>query len=154
METEKDRIEKVMESEGLNATQFASEIGIKSPTLSHILNGRNNPSLDVLKRILDRYRTISSDWLILGVGPMYRGIKQSQTLSLFDVNEENISKSTSYVDNNAQNSGSEKNTKEEKADKISDEVINPTINSQIYSKLVKKIIVYYDDNTFHEFEGK
>ena len=85
---------------------------------------------------------------------MYRGIKQSQTLSLFDVNEENISKSTSYVDNNARNSGSEKNTKEEKADKISDEVINPTINSQIYSKLVKKIIVYYDDNTFHEFEGK
>ena len=59
METDKDRIEKVMIKEGLNATQFAAEIGIKSPTLSHILNGRNNPSLEVLKRILDRYRTIS-----------------------------------------------------------------------------------------------
>ena len=83
METERDRIEKVMEKEGLNATQFASEIGIKAPTLSHILNGRNNPSLDVMKRILDRYRTISSDWLILGVGPMYREIKQPQMLPLF-----------------------------------------------------------------------
>lgn len=38
-----------MQAEGLNATQFASEIGIKTPTLSHILSGRNNPSLDVLK---------------------------------------------------------------------------------------------------------
>lgn len=153
METEKDRIEKVMAEEGLNATQFASEIGIKSPTLSHILNGRNNPSLDVLKRILERYRTISSDWLILGIGQMHRGIKQPQTLSLFEENEENTSKPMSYEGNNAQNFGSEKNTKEEKMEKISDEVIRSVTNSQI-SKLVKKIIVYYDDNTFQEFEGK
>ena len=154
MENEKDRIEKVMNYEGLYATQFASEIGIKSPTLSHILNGRNNPSLDVLKRILERYRTISSDWLILGIGQMHRGIKQPQTLSLFDENEENTSKPTSYEGNNAQNSGSEKNTKEEKIEKISDEVIHSVTNSQISSKLVQKIIVYYDDNTFQEFEGK
>ena len=154
METEKDRIEKVMESEGLNATQFASEIGIKSPTLSHILNGRNNPSLDVLKRILERYRTISSDWLILGVGQMYRGIKQPQTLSLFEENEENKSKPMSYEGNKPQNSGSEKITKEEKIEKISEEVIHSVTNSQISSKQVKKIIVYYDDNTFQEFEGK
>ena len=96
METDKDRIEKVMIKEGLNATQFAAEIGIKSPTLSHILNGRNNPSLEVLKRILDRYRTISSDWLILGIGQMYRDSKKSQTPTLFENMDEIDTKSAGY----------------------------------------------------------
>lgn len=151
METEKDRIEKIMDEEGLNASQFASEIGIKSPTLSHILNGRNNPSLDVLKRILDRYRTISSDWLILGVGPMYRGIKQPQTLSLFDENNEIQRESDRYSDKNVVKSVSENLVKEEKVDKVLHETTILEQNALTTSKLVKKIIVYYDDNTFQEF---
>ncbi|NLO71088.1 MAG: helix-turn-helix transcriptional regulator [Porphyromonadaceae bacterium] len=150
METEKDRIEKIMERENLNATQFAAEIGIKSPTLSHILNGRNNPSLDVLKRILDRYRTISSDWLILGVGPMYRGIKQAQMPSLFDEDDETSSKSDIYGDKTVENSGSEKNMKEKKNVQIDDEQPISMAKSQVLSKKVTKIIVYYDDNTFQE----
>jgi len=47
---EKDKIEKIMQAENLNSAQFATEIGIQGSTLSHILNGRNKPSLDVLKK--------------------------------------------------------------------------------------------------------
>ena len=49
---EKERIEKIMLKEEMNSAIFAAEIGIQGSTLSHILNGRNNPSLDVLKKIL------------------------------------------------------------------------------------------------------
>lgn len=152
METEKERIEKIMEEEGLNATQFASEIGVKSPTLSHILNGRNNPSLDVLKKILNRYRNISSDWLILGVGPMNRGIKQPQTLTLFDNDEASISKSGVSAKKNVQNIDSENIANKQKTEAAPLQTQNPTINLQTSPKSVKKIIVYYDDNTFQEFE--
>lgn len=152
METEKERIEKIMEEEGLNATQFASEIGVKSPTLSHILNGRNNPSLDVLKKILNRYRNISSDWLILGVGPMNRGIKQPQTLTLFDNEEVSVSKSGLSTEKKAQNLDSENTANKQKTEATSPQTQNPTINLQASPKSVKKIIVYYDDNTFQEFE--
>ena len=85
MDSEKERIEHIMAKENMNATQFAAEIGIQTSTLSHILNGRNNPSLDVLKRILNRFRTINPDWLILGTGQMYRQISQSQQPVLFDI---------------------------------------------------------------------
>ncbi|MFA6582587.1 MAG: helix-turn-helix transcriptional regulator, partial [Paludibacter sp.] len=78
----KEKIEKIMEKEQMNSLQFASEIGIQGSTLSHILNDRNKPSLDVLKKILNRFRTISSDWLILDVGSMYRQEKQSQAPTL------------------------------------------------------------------------
>ena len=90
---EKERIEKIMQLEEMNSAVFAAEIGIQGSTLSHILNGRNNPSLDVLKKILNRFRTVSSDWLILGVGSMYRSEKQSQTPTLFDLIDESASKS-------------------------------------------------------------
>ncbi|MFV0390853.1 MAG: helix-turn-helix domain-containing protein [Paludibacteraceae bacterium] len=148
---DKDRIQKVMEQEGLNASQFAAEIGVKSPTLSHILNGRNNPSLDVLKRILDRYREISSDWLILGVGPMFRGIRQPQTLSLFDNEEVKSVQSKSYPIKSEENSVNENSNIQNKEEKNSNVPVEATHNLPPAVKLVKKIIVYYDDNTFQEF---
>ncbi len=154
METEKERIEQVMIKEGMNAAQFAAEIGIKSPTLSHILNGRNNPSLDVLKKILDRYRTISSDWLILGVGPMYRGIKQPQTLSLFDESEVNKSKSELYAEKKNIIQADENLSIRKETEQYVPVTEKPDVESQSIAKQVTKIIVYYNNNTFQEFETK
>lgn len=149
---EKDRILQIMEKEGVNATQFAVEIGVKGPTLSHILNGRNNPSLDVIKRILERYRTISSDWLILGVGSMYRDTKHSQMLSLFDTEEDIDLKSITYSDKNDEKSEVKNANEEIKSDKNSDIAVNSSHYISVRTaKSVQKIIVYYDDNTFQEF---
>ena len=152
--TERDRIEQLMMSEGLNAVQFAAETGIKSATISHILNGRNNPSLDVLKRIVDRYRNISSDWLFLGVGPMYRQKSQPQTLSLFENQTENVEIPDSYVDKNIEKNVSEKISVQEKKDEQLEKSDTPLIIPPQISKSVHKIIVYYSDNTFEEFLPK
>ena len=152
--TERDRIDRIMQSENLNAGQFAAEIGIKGSTLSHILNGRNNPSLEVLKKILDRYRMISSDWLILGIGQMNRTGKQSQSPSLFDDVEINNSKPDIYRPKTAEKNSTVKNTIQEKIVSETTNFVKNDINSEISSKIVKKIIVYYADNTFQEFETK
>lgn len=68
---ERDRLVKIIESEGLNAKQFSQEIGVSAGTISNIIGGRNKPSLDVLQAVLRRFRTINCDWLIMGVGNMY-----------------------------------------------------------------------------------
>jgi transcriptional regulator with XRE-family HTH domain len=44
----RDRILKIMEREGLTPSKFAESIGIQRSAMSHIISGRNNPSLDVL----------------------------------------------------------------------------------------------------------
>jgi len=159
---EKDRIDKIMLNEKMNSAVFAQEIGIQGSTLSHILNGRNKPSLDVLKKILNRFRVINSDWLILGIGSMYRSEKQSQAPTLFD-----------SIDENASISGNSYTKNDEKTDRVS-VGIQPkiTLNSELAaktdaephpglipivesaSKSVRKIIVYYTDNTFQEFETR
>jgi transcriptional regulator with XRE-family HTH domain len=155
MDTEKDRIGKIMELEGLNTTQFASMIDVKVPTLSHILTGRNNPSLDVLKKILETFRTISSDWLIFGTGQMYRPTKDSQSPSLFDESELNARLQGSYVDKTSQKSYPQKESiQSHKSDSVD---LSNKMNEtpvQIATKEVKRIIIYYEDNTFREFIPK
>jgi len=63
-----DRIKKLMEKRGLLPAQFADEIGLKRSSLSHILSGRNNPSLDVIMKIKSRYDEVNTDWLLFGAG--------------------------------------------------------------------------------------
>lgn len=158
---EKERIEKIMLKEEMNSAVFAAEIGIQGSTLSHILNGRNNPSLDVLKKILNRFRMVSSDWLILGVGSMYRSEKQSQAPTLFDSIDENTYKSEDLLpkkDNKIESSSALIQQKSTVTTEIPVETIQepsrpvyiPPIEQN--SKSVRKIIVYYTDNTFQEFQ--
>ena len=158
----KDKIEKIMEKEQMNSLQFASEIGIQGSTLSHILNERNKPSLDVLKKILNRFRTISSDWLILDVGSMYRQEKQSQAPTLFDSIDENSSMSSSLEFKTPQIKPTQTANIQPKESFLSEspkqiEMENSPevkISSNSTNKSVAKIIVYYNDNTFQEFESK
>lgn len=69
----KDRIKKIQEYSGLSLGVFASRTGIKSASLSHILNGRNNPSLDVVMKIHETFPEISWEWMLYGTGPMLNG---------------------------------------------------------------------------------
>lgn len=74
----KDRIKKIQEYSGLSLGVFASRTGIKSASLSHILNGRNNPSLDVVMKIHETFPDISWDWILYGTGPMLNGAVSNQ----------------------------------------------------------------------------
>ena len=66
-----ERIVLLMKSLGLNPTQFADEIGVQRSSISHILSGRNNPSLDLVTKILNRFKDVDSNWLILGKGSLF-----------------------------------------------------------------------------------
>lgn len=66
----KDRIAQIMQKEGLSNVEFAEKIGISTSSLSHIFNGRNKPSLEVVMRIHKAYPHINLNWLLYGEGPM------------------------------------------------------------------------------------
>jgi transcriptional regulator with XRE-family HTH domain len=161
---EKERIDKVMQMEGMNSAVFANAIGIQGSTLSHILNGRNNPSLSVLQSILNRFPNISPEWLIMGQGSVERAVKQSQTPTLFDSLDESATKSIIYEQNLAENKVSSFSAIQQKSTIIPEIPLQSIQNQFIQNnqapqidnsgKSVKKIIVYYTDNTFQEFETR
>ena len=78
----RDRIAKIIASEGLTASAFADKIGIQRSNVSHILNGRNNPSLELLQKILTSFPKYNTEWLVMGRGEIYR---QPVQTSIFDV---------------------------------------------------------------------
>ncbi|HHU97060.1 MAG: helix-turn-helix transcriptional regulator [Bacteroidota bacterium] len=68
----KERIRQIMEAENLTSANFAERVQISRASVSHILNGRNNPSLEVVTRILNEMNYINPEWLINGTGSMYK----------------------------------------------------------------------------------
>ena len=67
-----DRLQEIMDKEHLTPARFAELIGVQRSSISHILSGRNNPSLEFLRKILLHLEHINPDWLISGKGPYKR----------------------------------------------------------------------------------
>ena len=65
------RIELILKTKNISASKFADEIGVQRSSISHILSGRNNPSLDFIQKILKRFPDINSSWILTGSGTMY-----------------------------------------------------------------------------------
>lgn len=123
----RERFLEVMKSENMNAKDFSLEVGISAATMSNILNGKNNPSLDVIQKVLDRFRALSSDWLVLGVGSMYREKLKSR--------EDNLS-----VLQNNQN--------QMRVPVSLQECIET--KPQTVTKKVSKLLIFYNDGSFDE----
>ena len=66
----KERITKIMQKEEMSSVQFAEKIDISPSSLSHILNGRNKPSLEVVMKIHKACRYVNLLWLLYGEGEM------------------------------------------------------------------------------------
>ena len=64
------RLKNWMESEGLKPSRLADNIGVNRATISHILSGRNKPSIDFLQKLLSTYPNLNANWLIIGIGYM------------------------------------------------------------------------------------
>lgn len=66
----KDRIAHIIRAKNLTAAEFALRLGIQPSNVSHLLSGRNNPSLDFVKKLKETFPEYSLDWIVLGVGPI------------------------------------------------------------------------------------
>ncbi|PCJ01153.1 MAG: transcriptional regulator [Flavobacteriales bacterium] len=62
-----DRFKYLMKLNNLTASAFADEIGVQRSSVSHILSGRNKPSLEFIQKVLMRFPKVSADWLIAGI---------------------------------------------------------------------------------------
>ena len=61
-----DRIKRIISDSGLSNSSFADKIGVPRSSISHILSGRNNPSLDLIIKILRNFDDINADFLLKG----------------------------------------------------------------------------------------
>ena len=74
------RLKNWMENKGLKSSVFADNIGVNRATISHILSGRNKPSIDFLEKLLHLYPELNTNWLITGIGYMQVKKEEKQVL--------------------------------------------------------------------------
>lgn len=143
----KDRILSFLQKENKSYAQFAEEIGVQPSGISHILSGRNNPSLDFVLKMLQKYQSLSAEWLLFGTGNMYKSISQP---TLFD---------SVFKDDKHDNSGpSPVSTirEQEQADNAQPESkteqrLPEAAFRKSGSKKIISVVFLYDDKTFAEF---
>src|SRR5450759_1315710 len=140
----KERLLEFLRNENKSSAQLAEEIGVQASGISHILSGRNNPSLDFILKMLEKYQFLSSDWLLFGKGTMY---KEARMQNLFDFD------SVNSRDSNEQKTKTEFIKPEiEYQDIIKSKTTHDSGISQNNSNPeVIKIVWFYENNSFEEF---
>ena len=66
----KDRIAHIIRAKNLTAAEFALRLGIQPSNVSHLLAGRNNPSLEFVRKLKETFPEYNLDWIVFGKGPM------------------------------------------------------------------------------------
>lgn len=59
-----EKLKEIMLRYKLTSAQFADKIGVPRSSISHILNGRNKPSLDFIMKLMSAYPSIDLYWLL------------------------------------------------------------------------------------------
>ncbi len=145
-----DRVKKLLEMEQLSPSQFADEINLQRSSLSHVLSGRNKPSLDFVMKIKQRFSEINLDWLIFGTGQMFLSRLENELVSNtpLPVKEEIIEESQKAIDFSPKS----ESQLTENATEIKSPVSNielPILKSS--SGRANKVIIFYNDGTFEEY---
>ena len=122
----KDRILKIIDFYKLNSAAFAVKVGIQNSQLSHIKSGRNEPSLDIVKKILEKCPEISSDWLIFGTGDMVKNVVEKTVTQPIKPQKEPIQLSIDGLFET--NSSNDTNQETENELKPSSETPNSTVS--------------------------
>ena len=136
------RLETLLEYYNLNASSFADKIGVQRSSLSHLLSGRNKPSLDFILKILEVFPEVDLYWILNGKGSFPKTISNN-----------NVIETPPAILNSEPISGNLFSTiPEAKTTTPTVEVKKIDQLPQSISNEVEKIVFFYKDGTFKEFK--
>ncbi len=116
-----ERLKKVMGYYGLTATALADSIKVQRSSISHLVSGRNKPSLDFVLKVLQKYPEVELYWLLNGKGSFPKEQITKQSTTLFP---------------------------EEITDKAKESLNNSKISS---NNEIEKIVIFYKNGTFKSY---
>ena len=143
----KERLLEFLKLENKSSAQLAEEIGVQASGISHILSGRNNPSLDFVLKMLEKYQFLSTEWLLFGKGSMYI---EARMQNLFDNDVADTTENDRMRNRNQQTRNDI-----DFQDVIKDKLIKDSVQSDYKATSdVVKIVWFYENNSFEEFFPK
>ena len=136
------RLEIILEYHSLTASSFADKIGVQRSSLSHLLSGRNKPSLDLILKITSVFPEVDLYWILNGKG----SFPKSEEKFTANAGEKFSGQEEDKTDLFSNSAGQKPVIKE---DKISDSLFRNANPENI-----EKIVILYKDGTFSEFKPR
>jgi transcriptional regulator with XRE-family HTH domain len=140
----KERLLEFLRSENKSSAQFAEEIGVQPSGISHILSGRNNPSLDFVLKMLEKYQLLSTDWLLFGKGSMYKDPKMQNIFNEESIFNQNNNAKLIQKSPERPDQGMNKIIRDQSDEDSSDYDRNKGAS-------IARIVWFYDNNSFEEY---
>jgi transcriptional regulator with XRE-family HTH domain len=146
------RLEVILDYYGLNASAFADKIGVQRSSLSHLLSGRNKPSLDFILKIIDVFPDVDLYWILNGKGTFPKSTEpvQKREVIVDDIILPSPSTTIQELAPAANLFSEEPNNSDENRDGIKTEEIKNAVTESISSE-VEKIVFFYKNGTFKVF---
>ncbi|MGO2358482.1 helix-turn-helix domain-containing protein [Mesonia sp.] len=120
-----NRLAKIMEYYELSATSFADKIQVGRSSISHIISGRNKPSLDFVMKVVQTFPEVELYWFLNGKG----SFPSTPSSEISSVKEKT------------------------KASPVSEEKEILKKDHSKTSKAIEKVIVFYTDGTFDAYNS-
>ena len=127
------RLNKILEYYDLSAASFADKIEVGRSSISHILSGRNKPSLDFVMKIVKNFPDVELYWLLNGKG----NFPSSPTKGTSEPSKDTPKPSSTEF----RNPPTEISTS------------NLPITENRKDKQIQKIVIFYTDGSFDAFEN-
>jgi transcriptional regulator with XRE-family HTH domain len=146
------RLEIILDYYSLNASSFADKIGVQRSSLSHLLSGRNKPSLDFILKILEVFPDVDLYWILNGKGNFPKNSQQSEMKenNVEQVVKQNITTPPS-ADIIPENLFSEIQIKNPIPALETKKIENQNSVKEYDSTEIDKIVIFYKNGTFKSY---
>lgn len=131
-----ERILELMKNKNLTPSQFADEIGIQRSGISHLISGRNKPSLEFIMKVLQRFPDVRPEYLLYGTLETGNGFMEEK---------ENIPEVMPKVPPTLFD-------QPEAADNKPEPKPQRQVKREKTERKIERIVVFYDDKSFREYE--
>ena len=154
------RLETIFDYYSLTASSFADKINVQRSSISHLLSGRNKPSLDFILKVIENFPEVELLWLLNGKGNFPKGESSNpEKTNITPIQKNGIDNEITTPDlfsNNLPTSENQKNPVfENSSENFSNtEVFSNPLPVLNHNSEIEQIVVFYKDGTFKTYIQK
>lgn len=153
----KERVERILKEKSLSSNKLAEMLEVQPSGISHILSGRNKPSMDFITKLLTVFPDISPDWFILGKGDMYRpattsahpavSVTAAPPVIISDASQPSIRTTPPIAEQNLFSAAPATQSRQS-----SDGNLPDNTSGQSAQKAIRKVMIFFSDHTVESFD--
>ncbi|RXP61874.1 XRE family transcriptional regulator [Lutibacter sp. HS1-25] len=133
------RLTILMDYYEISAAQLAEKVDVQRSSISHLLSGRNKPSLDFVLKILKAFPDVELYWLLNGVGSFPKNLSNITNISTPTI-KEIVKENTSTTD------------QVKSVTKATEATVKTDLgNSSENLSEIDRIVIFFKDGTFKNY---